>query len=69
MTDIALELNDEDILNYDISDAALETAAGTIIAGHYTFGMCTGVTECPGSKRLHKAALCFESGPSSNASV
>jgi hypothetical protein len=52
MTAIALEMNDEEILTYDISDEALEAAVGTVIAGQYTLGMCTGVTDCPGSKRI-----------------
>jgi hypothetical protein len=47
---IGLEQNDEEILAYEVSDEALETAGGTgkEKAGHYTLGFCTGLSACPG---------------------
>jgi hypothetical protein len=49
-TTIGLDRNDEEILTYEVSDEALETAAGTgkEKAGHYTLGYCTGLSACPG---------------------
>ena len=42
---------EEEILSYEVSDEALETAAGTgkEKAGNYTLLFCSGLTECPGS--------------------
>ena len=39
------------MLAYEVSDEALETAAGTgkENAGNYTLLFCSGLTECPGS--------------------
>ena len=52
MTDAILRVDqtEEDILAYEISDEALESAAGTVseMAGHYTLGACTGISVCPG---------------------
>jgi hypothetical protein len=41
---------EEEILAYDVSDEALETAAGIEKekAGNYTLGFCTGLSACPG---------------------
>jgi len=48
MTDIALKAK-EDLLSSDISDDALELAAGaTRIGASFTLGSCTGLSECPG---------------------
>jgi hypothetical protein len=49
-TTIGLERIDDEILTYEVSDEALETAAGTgkEKAGHYTLGYCTGLSACPG---------------------
>jgi hypothetical protein len=43
------DLTEEDILSFDVSDEALETAAGTgkEKAGNYTLGFCTGLSACP----------------------
>jgi hypothetical protein len=43
------EMTDEEILSYQVSDEALETAAGTgkEKAGNYTLGFCTGLSACP----------------------
>jgi hypothetical protein len=52
MTGIVIELDEtkEEIIGYDVSDEALEAAAGTDqkIAGNYTLGACTGLSVCPG---------------------
>jgi hypothetical protein len=40
---------EEEILSYEVSDEALETAAGTgkEKAGNYTLGFCSGLSVCP----------------------
>ena len=40
---------DEEILCYEVSDEALETAAGMGYekAGNYTLGFCSGLSVCP----------------------
>ena len=38
----------EEILSYEISDEALESAAGTKRAAHYTLYYCTALDLCPG---------------------
>jgi hypothetical protein len=48
MTKINLEQNEESLLIYEISDEALETAVGSIIAGNYTLAACSGLSVCPG---------------------
>jgi hypothetical protein len=49
-TTIELDQTEEEILTYEVSDEALETAAGTgkEKAGNYTLGACTGLSVCPG---------------------
>jgi hypothetical protein len=48
MTDIALKAQ-EDLLCFDVSDEALEVAAGAAgIGASFTLGSCTGLSECPG---------------------
>ena len=44
-----LDRTDEAILNYEVSDEALETAGGACKekAGNYTLGFCTGLSACP----------------------
>ena len=44
------DLTDDDILTFEVSDEALETAAGTgkEKAGNYTLGFCSGLSVCPG---------------------
>lgn len=41
---------EEQVLDFDVSDEALETAAGSgrEQAGIYTLGFCTGFYSCPG---------------------
>jgi hypothetical protein len=48
MTDTNIEKNEESLLTYEVSDEALETAVGSIIAGNYTLAACTGLSVCPG---------------------
>jgi hypothetical protein len=46
---IGIDLNEEEILTYEITDEALEVAAcaGPENARVYTVAMCTGGVECP----------------------
>ena len=41
-------LDEESLLTYEVSDEVLETAGGKEIAGNFTLGSCTGLSECPG---------------------
>ena len=49
-TTIELDQTEEEMLAYEISDQALETAVGTgnEIAGCYTLYFCTALDLCPG---------------------
>jgi hypothetical protein len=47
MTKFLSTLDEEDLLTYDVSDGALETAGGNEIAGNYTLAACTGLSVCP----------------------
>jgi hypothetical protein len=40
-------LDEENLLTYEVSDEALETAGGKEIAANFTLGSCTGLAECP----------------------
>ena len=42
-----IEQIEEDLLSYDVSDEALETAGAKEKAGNYTLGFCTGLSACP----------------------
>jgi hypothetical protein len=48
MANTNTERDEDSILVYEISDEALETAVGKIIAGNYTLAACTGLSVCPG---------------------
>lgn len=48
MTELSIDPNEEDCLSYEIPDEALEGAGGRPIAGNFTLGACTGLSECPG---------------------
>lgn len=48
MTKIELVKNDDSILNFEISDEALESAGDNAVAANYTLGACTGLSVCPG---------------------
>ena len=40
---------EEEVLSFDVSDEALESAAGTPEEkANYTLGACTGLSVCPG---------------------
>jgi len=45
---IGLDQTEENLLIYAVSDQALETAVGIEMAGNFTLGACTGLSECPG---------------------
>ena len=41
--------SDEEILAFEVTDEALEIAAGTMSdQANFTLGACTGLSECPG---------------------
>ena len=43
------EKTEEEILAFEVSDEALEIAAGTAKErANFTLGACTGLSECPG---------------------
>ena len=46
----ALTTEEEEILTFDVSDEALEAAAGTMKdkAGAFTLAFCSGLDTCPG---------------------
>jgi hypothetical protein len=51
MTNITmgLEKTEEEILAFEVSDEAMEIAAGTAKGkANFTLGACTGLSECPG---------------------
>jgi hypothetical protein len=48
MTRIELEHTDDSILNFEISDEALESAGDNVTAANYTLGACSGLSVCPG---------------------
>jgi hypothetical protein len=43
-----LDQTEDELLAYDISDEALESAAGSEKAGNYTLYFCTALDLCPG---------------------
>ncbi len=49
-TTIRLDQDEEAILTYEISDEAVEAAAGTVKdrAGNLTVAFCSGLDTCPG---------------------
>ena len=48
MKDLALEQREEEILNFEVSDEALETAGDAKNQNAFTLGACTGLSVCPG---------------------
>ena len=50
MTNITmgLEKTEEEILAFEVSDEALEIAAGTKEKANFTLGACTGLSVCDG---------------------
>jgi len=49
MTDIHIDQREEEILTFEVSDEALEAAAGTTRekAGAFTLAFCSGLDTCP----------------------
>ena len=47
MNEMIIDQTEDEILNYEVSDESLETAAATAKAGAYTLGFCTGLSACP----------------------
>jgi hypothetical protein len=47
VTDIKIDEAEDAILNGDVSDESLETAATATAAYTYTLGFCTGLSACP----------------------
>jgi hypothetical protein len=48
-TAIGLQLTEEDVLAFEVSDEALESAAGSTNEHvNYTLGACSGLSVCPG---------------------
>ena len=49
MKDIHIDQREEEILTFDVSDEALEAAAGTVKdkAGAFTLAFCSGLDTCP----------------------
>jgi hypothetical protein len=47
MTDVMIDA-EEEVLNYEVSDEALETAGTEEAHAGYTLGACTGLSVCPG---------------------
>jgi hypothetical protein len=48
MSKMTIGQNEEKLLIYEVSDEALEIAGAKEIAGNFTLGACTGLSECPG---------------------
>jgi hypothetical protein len=47
MNEITIQQTDEEILAYEVSDEALETAAGKEKNANFTLGACTALSVCP----------------------
>jgi hypothetical protein len=49
MSDTTIYQIDEEILSYEVSDEALEAAAGSVKdkTGSFTLSFCTGLDTCP----------------------
>jgi hypothetical protein len=49
MNDTKIDQREEEILTYEVSDEALEAAAGTVKekAGAFTLAFCSGLDTCP----------------------
>lgn len=47
MTLIKIDQKEEEILSFDVSDEALESAAGSETAANFTLGDCTALSVCP----------------------
>ncbi|MFZ3360085.1 MAG: hypothetical protein WCA56_21980 [Xanthobacteraceae bacterium] len=49
MNELHIDQREEEILTFDVSDEALEAAAGTVNekAGAFTLAFCSGLDTCP----------------------
>lgn len=49
MNDTTIDQIEEEILSYEVSDEALEVAAGSVKdkAGSFTLAFCSGLDTCP----------------------
>jgi hypothetical protein len=47
MNDTTIDQIEEEILNYEVSDEAIEAAAGKEKAGAFTISFCSGLDTCP----------------------
>ncbi|HXQ83723.1 MAG TPA: hypothetical protein VN769_06615 [Xanthobacteraceae bacterium] len=49
MNDTTIDQIEEEVLGYEVSDEALEAAAGTMKdkAGSFTLAFCSGLDTCP----------------------
>lgn len=49
MIDTTIDQIDQEVLSYEVSDEALEAAAGTMKdkAGSFTLAFCSGLDTCP----------------------
>jgi len=47
MMKFASILDEENLLTYEVSDEALETAGEKEIVANFTLGSCTGLSVCP----------------------
>jgi hypothetical protein len=52
MTDTKIDQREEEILSFNVSDEALEAAAGSVKtkAGAFTLAFCSGLDTCPGDR-------------------
>ena len=46
-TTMGLEQTEQEIFAFEVSDEALEAAAGTENAANYTLAACSGLSVCP----------------------
>ncbi len=47
MKDINIDQTEEEILTFEVSDEALETAAGAEKVENFTISFCSGLSTCP----------------------
>jgi hypothetical protein len=47
LSSVQMDQKEEDVLSFEVSDEALESAAATEMATPFTLGSCTGVSVCP----------------------
>jgi hypothetical protein len=47
LTTVQMNQKEEEVLSFEVSDEALESAAGAEMAVPFTSGSCTGISVCP----------------------